>query len=99
MVMSDDPEDLFQAPKTKASLTAVATISSTPFAFSSPAFSTKPGRCLAEQVGVKAPGTENRATFLPAKYSPLWTFSGPFSVALTSVTSGILAPFEIVIFG
>ncbi len=25
----------------------------------------KPGRCLAEQVGVNAPGTENSTTFLP----------------------------------
>ncbi len=45
---------------------------------------------------MKAPGTENSATFLPAKYSPLWTFAGPASVALTRVTSGILSPFEIV---
>ena len=56
-----------------------------------------PGRCLAEQVGVNAPGTENSATFLPLKYSPDWTFSGPSGVALTSVTSGLRSPLEIVI--
>ena len=45
----------------------VQTISSTPLAFSSAALSTKPGRCLAEQVGVKAPGTEKSATLRPLK--------------------------------
>jgi hypothetical protein len=29
------------------------------------AFSTNPGRCLASQVGVNAPGTENNTTVLP----------------------------------
>jgi hypothetical protein len=56
-----------QALSTKASLTAVQAISSIPFAFSSSALSTNPGRCLAEHVGVKAPGTENSATFRPLK--------------------------------
>ena len=55
------------APRTNGSLTEVQTISSTPFAFSSSAFSTKPGRCFAEQVGVKAPGTANSATLRPLK--------------------------------
>ena len=54
-------------PITNASLTAVQAISSMPLAFSSPAFWTKPGRCLAEQVGVNAPGTENSATRRPLK--------------------------------
>src|SRR3546814_17240000 len=54
---------LLHAPITKATLTAVQTISSTPFALRSAALSTKPGRCLAEQVGVQAPGTEKSATW------------------------------------
>ena len=39
---------------------------STPLALSSPDFSTNPGRCFWEQVGVKAPGTANRMAFFPA---------------------------------
>src|SRR3546814_4971166 len=51
-----------QASITKASLTAMQAMVSTPLALNSAAFCTKPGRCLAEQVGVKAPGTENSTT-------------------------------------
>ena len=39
---------------------------STPLALSSPDFSTNPGRCFWEQVGVKAPGTAKRMAFFPA---------------------------------
>ena len=53
---------------TKASFTAMQA-TSMPFFLNSPNFSTYPGRCLAEQVGVKAPGTENSTTFLPLKIS------------------------------
>src|SRR3546814_8313334 len=88
--------DLPQAPMTKASLTAVQAISSTPLPFSSSAFSTKPGRWRAEQVGVKAPGTENSATVRPAKKSSEATCSGPFSVILTKVVLGQRSPFELV---
>ena len=38
---------------------------STPLLLISSAFSMKPGRCLVLQVGVKAPGTPTRTTFLP----------------------------------
>lgn len=38
---------------------------STPLALSSPDFSTNPGRCFWEQVGVKAPGTAKKMAFLP----------------------------------
>src|SRR3546814_19542024 len=69
MVMPSACAPLPHAPMTKASLTAVQAISSMPFAFSSSALSTKPGRCLAEQVGVKAPGTEKSATLRPLKRS------------------------------
>jgi hypothetical protein len=47
-------------------LKAMQATISTPFVFSDDRFSMKPGRCLAEQPGVKAPGTEKRTTFLPA---------------------------------
>ena len=52
---------------TKASLTAMHAIVSTPLALNAGALSLKPGRWRAEQVGVKAPGSANRATFLPLK--------------------------------
>src|SRR3546814_17636877 len=52
---------LLHAPITKASLTAVQTISSTPFALISSALSKKPGRCFGKQGGVKAQGTEMSA--------------------------------------
>jgi len=61
------PAPFAQAWSTKASLTAVQATSSTPLAFSSSAFSMKPGRWRAEQVGVKAPGTENKAMRRPRK--------------------------------
>ena len=58
---------------TKASLTEVQAISSTPFAASASRFSTKPGRWRAEQVGVKAPGTAKSATVRPRKKSSVET--------------------------
>ncbi len=42
---------------------------STPLSLSSSALVTKPGRCFAEQVGVKAPGRANSTAFLPLKIS------------------------------
>ena len=65
-----------QAPITKASLTEMQAIASTPLAFSASKFSTKPGTCLAEQVGVKAPGSANSATVLPAKKLSVLTGRG-----------------------
>jgi hypothetical protein len=49
---------------TKASLTEMQTMVSMPLALRSLDFSTKPGRCFCEQVGVKAPGTAKRMAFL-----------------------------------
>jgi hypothetical protein len=51
---------------TNASLNAMQATTSTPLDLRSESFSMKPGRCLAEQPGVKAPGTEKRTTFLLA---------------------------------
>src|SRR3546814_20054871 len=47
---------------------------------------------LAEQVGVKAPGTENSATLRPLKKSSELTCSGPASVALTQLVFGRRSP-------
>ncbi|KAF5795845.1 hypothetical protein HanXRQr2_Chr08g0344461 [Helianthus annuus] len=58
------PKSAFQAFITNASLTETHAIVSTPFDFNSPDFSTNPGRCFWEQVGVKAPGTANKMVFL-----------------------------------
>ena len=97
VTLSFAPDCFAQAPMTKASLTAVQAISSTPFAFSSDALSTKPGRCFAEQVGVNAPGTEKSATLRPLKNSLPSTGSGPSAVARTNCASGTLSPTLIVI--
>src|SRR5260370_42714894 len=51
---------------TNASLTETHQISSIPAATNFSAFSTKPGTCLAEQVGVNAPGNPKITTRLPA---------------------------------
>lgn len=53
-----------QADMTKGSLKAITTTWSIPLALSSEALEMKPGMWLAWQVGVKAPGTETRTTFL-----------------------------------
>src|SRR5690606_38794955 len=74
------------------SLTAMQAMVSTPFARISAARSTNPGRCFASQVGVKAPGTENRTIFFPLKNSSALTFCGPSFVASVRVPDGILSP-------
>jgi hypothetical protein len=81
-----------QAFITKTSLTETQAIVSTPLAFSSAAFSLKPGRCLAEQVGVKAPGTANSATVLPLKMSSVVTGAGPSAVLVMKVAAGSVSP-------
>src|SRR4051794_18735688 len=82
---------------TKASLTERQAILPTPFDLISSAFCTKPGRCLAEQVGVKAPGSANSATF-PLKNSSVETSFIPSAVFCFSLMPlGILSPTLIVI--
>lgn len=63
---SRTPFTLPHALMTKGSLKARTAIISTPFSFSLGRFWMYPGTWLAEQVGVKAPGTEKRTTFLSA---------------------------------
>lgn len=53
-----------QADMTQGSLQAMTTIWSMPLALSSAVFLMKVGMWLTWQVGVKAPGTETRITFL-----------------------------------
>ena len=55
----------------------------------------KPGTCLAEQVGVNAPGRANKATFLPPKNASVVTGFGPSAVASVMVTLGrFIADFD-----
>ena len=83
---------------TNTSLTAMQAMVSTPLALMSAAFSTKPGRCLASQVGVNAPGTENSTTFLPLKSSSVVRSCGPSLVITLNVPAGILSPALIAIY-
>ena len=62
------------------------------FRVSSAACSLKLGRCLAEQVGVKAPGTAKRATVLPLKSSSVGTGLGPSGPMVVNVAWGSLSP-------
>src|SRR5580698_9435305 len=77
---------------TKASLTEMQAMVSTPLALIESAFCTNPGRCLALQVGVKAPGTANSTTFFPLKISSVDTSFGPSAVAIISFIDGIVSP-------
>src|SRR5262245_12635455 len=52
----------------------------------------KPGRCLASQVGVKAPGTENSTTRPLPRSSAAVTLTGPSAPMTFSLPSGILSP-------
>src|SRR6185436_317103 len=81
------------APITKASLTEMQAMVSTPLALIWSNDETKPGTCLAEQVGVKAPGRANATTFLPlAKSSSVVTGLGPSGPIMRSVAWGTLSP-------
>src|SRR5215469_13318259 len=85
-----------QASMTKASLTERQAMASTPLALIAWKLFTKPGTCLAEQVGVKAPGSANSATFLPEKKSSVFTGVGLPSCISIRVAEGILSPTLIV---
>src|SRR5262249_18521119 len=85
-------EALPQAFMTNTSLTAMQAMVSTCFALMASACWTKPGRCLALQVGVKAPGTENSTTFLPLNSSAVVMSAGPLSDIVLNVPSGMRLP-------
>ena len=86
------PSALPHAFMTNTSLTAMQAIVSTPLARIWSASCTKPGRCLASQVGVNAPGTENSTTFLPLKSSSVVMSFGPSLVIVLSVPAGMRSP-------
>src|SRR5688572_1913581 len=92
VILSPTLEYLPQAPMTNTSLTAMQAMVSTPLALMSAAFSTKPGRCLASQVGVNAPGTENSTTRLPLNSSSVVIFCGPSLLMTCSEPAGNLSP-------
>src|SRR4030095_11724582 len=96
--LSQTLECLPQAPMTNTSLTAMQAMVSTPLALSSAAFSTKPGRCLASQVGGNAPGTENNTTFFPLNSASVVRSCGPSLVIVLKVPAGILSPGLIAMF-
>ena len=81
---------------TNTSFTAMQATVSMPFALKSAACWTKPGRWRASQVGVKAPGTENSTTFLPANSWSVVSFCGPSGPGVVNVPEGILSPALIV---
>ena len=81
-----------QAPTTTAAFTERQAMVSTPFALMASAYCTKPGRCLALQVGVKAPGTAKSATRLPLKRSSVEISCGPEAVAVISFIDAMVSP-------
>ena len=72
-------------------------ISPMPLAFKASALLTKPGRCLAEQVLVKALGRPNRATNLAPKRSSDEIAVGPSAPMTKSSKLGTRTPMLMVI--
>ena len=77
---------------TNTSLTPVTAIVCTPFALMAAALFRKLGMCRLLQVGVKAPGTANSATFRPLKTSSVVFQTGPSVVMTRNFTSGNRSP-------
>src|SRR6202034_4317678 len=96
-ILSPTPPCLPHAFITNTSFTAVHAMVSTPLALIWSASSTKPGKCLASQVGVNAPGTEKNTTVLPANNCSVVIFCGPSEVMRVNAPSGILSPALMVI--
>src|SRR5579859_829857 len=86
-----------QAFITNTSFTETQAMVSTPLAFRSAALALNPGRCLAEQVGVNAPGTANRATVLPLSSSSVVMGLGPSGPKVVKVALGTVSPALMVI--
>src|SRR5512145_3547539 len=91
------PAAFDQASITKGSLTATQATVCTPFFLKASALSRKPGKCLRWQVGVKAPGTANSTTFLPANTSSVLRVSIPSAPSTRKVVLGRRSPTEILI--
>ena len=99
MTLSSAFWSLPQAPITKASLTEMQAMVSTPFALNLSASATNPGTCFAEQVGVNAPGSAKATTFLPgAKSSSVVIGLGPSGPIVRSVALGTLSPTLAIVF-
>lgn len=81
---------------TKTSFTAMQAMVSMPFSLRAEDLDLKPGRCSLEQVGVKAPGTEKRATFFLEKRSDVVRGAGPEGVMMVKVPEGRVSPTLIV---
>src|SRR5579862_8451743 len=77
---------------TNTSFTAMQAMVSTPLARIWSASCTNPGRCLASQVGVNAPGTENSTTRLPLKSSSVLISFAPSLVMRLKVPAGMRSP-------
>jgi len=77
---------------TNTSFTPVTAMVLTPFALMAAALFRKLGMCMLVQVGVKAPGTANRATFLPLKMSSVVLGLGPSAVMTRNVALGRRSP-------
>src|SRR5437588_7298551 len=82
----------FQASMTKTSLTPVTAIVLTPLALMASAFCTIVGTCILWQVPVKAPGTANKATFLPLKMSSVVFHAGPSGDMTLNLALGSRSP-------
>src|ERR1041384_7070934 len=92
-ILPSAPVDFFQASITKASLIPVTAMVLTPLALNASMFLRKLGMCRLLQVGVKAPGTANSATFLPLKMSSVvFGLLGPSAVWVRNVALGNLSP-------
>src|ERR1700722_11782846 len=85
-----------QAFITNTSLTETQAMVSTPLAFRLAVCCLKLGRCLAEQVGVKAPGTAKIATFLPLSSWSVVSGPGPSGPKVVKLAAGTLSPTLIV---
>mmetsp|Transcript_19000 Transcript_19000/g.27394 ORF Transcript_19000/g.27394 Transcript_19000/m.27394 type:complete len:219 (-) Transcript_19000:11-667(-) len=93
VTLSSAPSCFPQAPITKGSFTEMQQTVSTPLALMSSATSMNPGRWVLEQVGVKAPGSPQMATFLPANSSEAGSSEGfPSARSWKTPSRGILSP-------
>src|SRR5512141_425385 len=92
-ILPSAPVAFFQASITNASLTPVTAMVLMPFALNAATLFRKLGMCRLLQVGVKAPGTANSATFLPLKMSSVVLgLLGPSAVITRNVALGSLSP-------
>ena len=81
-----------QAFITCGSFTAIHAILETPFEINFSELFINPGKCLAEQVGVKAPGRANKTTVEDSKYSSMLICLIPSSSLLTKTPEGKVSP-------